>query len=135
MSFKCFGTSSGIQPELVPKSKDTTMNIDNIIRFKLPDYCKVIKINQGIVTVERTDLNGFKVFLNEKDLPILNEIRIFEQDPSIIILAVGFFRGLQIANNYNEKYYKANVDYLKLFKSFCKSLKIKGKWYQRKIIG
>ncbi len=101
------------------------MKIENIINFQLSDYCRVIKINNGIATVERTDIGGgFKVFLNEKDLPALNASRIFEKDPEVIMFMVGIYRGLQISQNYNEKYYKANVDYLKLFKKFSKRLQI-----------
>ena len=99
------------------------MNMKSII----PNTHKILQhdIDKGVMTVKRPD--GLKIYLSEKDDPALNQLRLFARQ-EVVIFAVGLYRGLQIANNYQNSHTGNNYDYFKLFKQLTAKYKnqIKG---------
>lgn len=82
--------------------------------FNLPAKYKVLGIEQGSLKVKRPD--NLIIFLNEKDSPILNQLKIHAKFKKDVIQATGIYRGLQIANNYSKRYTKDKTDYTNIFK-------------------
>lgn len=88
------------------------IKMDNGITRKagisIPDGFKVIGMKRGGVEVERPD--GLHVFLSRHDPIRLNRIRLRGRKEEVIY-AVGMFRGMQIAQNYAQRYApEINVD-------------------------
>ncbi len=81
--------------------------------IKIPDNFKIEDSsthNKNII-VKRPD--GFTVFLNDQDDPSINYIRL-HADKKDVMMAVGLYRGMQIAQNYKKKYARfENIDYMR----------------------
>ena len=81
-------------------------------RLKIPAGYEIIDQpdNNGNIVVKRPD--GFTVFLNDSDDSMINYIRLHAEKKDVI-MAVGLYRGMQIAENYKKKYGPdLNVDYM-----------------------
>ena len=92
-------------------------------RLKIPKGYEIIQTvndHNGNITVKRPD--DFIVFLNDSDDSAINYIRLHAKREDVI-MAVGLYRGMQIANNYKEKHGPAvNVDYMEFVNSILQSV-------------
>ena len=81
-------------------------------KFSIPEGFQIKGFMRGGLEVVRPD--GLTVFLSEQDDERLNKFRLFGKKEDVI-LAVGIFRGIQIAENYKEKHaQEVKRDYMKL---------------------
>lgn len=93
--------------ELITKFKKET-------GLTIPSTHKVIRIiPKGQITIKRPD--GLMVFLDSSDDDSINHIRLHASKKDVI-MAVGLYRGMQIAQNYQRKY----ADYLKFNNDYMK---------------
>lgn len=90
--------------------------------IKIPDTFKVEESNTGSKNIEVKRSDGFTVFLNELDDPSINYIRL-HADKKDVMMAVGLYRGMQIAQNYKKKYARfEDVDYMGFMGNILKTV-------------
>lgn len=96
------------------------------IGILIPKNCNIIKLDsiRNILIVDRKD--GLRVFINEKDEPMINALRLYHPDKKEVIFAIGLYRGMQIANNYKERYHSKNndLDYVDFVRNIMDYMKI-----------
>ena len=80
--------------------------------ISIPPSHAIVGTMGDTVVVKRPD--GLKVFLSPKDSNLINYIRIYESKAEKVMLAVGIYRGLQIADNYNRQYGKKKITFLNM---------------------
>ena len=88
----------------------------------IPDNYKVVQstTGQGVITVIRPD--RFKIFLNPADDGAINLIRL-QAAPKDVMLDVGLYRGMQIANNYRDNHHKkTKINYLDFVRKILKNV-------------
>ena len=104
----------------MPNIARTKSEAEKIIGLPIPDGCKIVAghyyAGQNIA-VKRPD--GLVVFLSPKDDALINRIRLNEPNAYNVMLAVGLYRGLQIANSYKNAHgqdfeWSKKVDFLKM---------------------
>ena len=105
----------------MPNIAKTKSEAEKIIGLPIPDGCEIVAeghyyTGQNIL-VKRSD--GLVVFLSPKDDPLINHIRLNEPSAYKVMLSVGLYRGLQIANNYKNAHgqdfeWSKKVDFLKM---------------------
>ena len=92
-------------------------------RIKIPKGFEVLEHHSsrnGNIVVKRPD--GFTVFLNDSDDSTINYIRLHAKKEDVI-MAVGLYRGMQIAENYKVRYGPGiNIDYMKFVDNILQSV-------------
>ena len=72
----------------------------------IPRRFKILGKGRGNITIQRPD--GFIVFISAADDPLINRIRLYGPDKNWVAYTVAMYRGMQILDNYLQKY---NPDY------------------------
>lgn len=90
----------------------STTQFEKETGITIPSTHKIIRItDKGQVEIKRPD--GFIVFLDSSDADPINYVRLHASIKDVI-MTVGIYRGLQIAQNYKRKYAdNLGIDYMK----------------------